>query len=284
MIGDVQPVPDLQPVAVEGQRLIVERVRDEQRDELLGVVVRAVRVRTAGDDGVEAVGDDVRPDEQLAGGLRGGVRGTRRERVGLDRATGLDRAVDLVGRDLEVADRPAGPGPFETGVEQDVDADDPGPQERLRVEDRPVDVRFRREVDHGIRVGDERTDGDGIGDVAADERQPGGLLGIVEDRSQVRLVAGVGERVEHRDPGPVAPSEHLADVARADEAGPAGDQEARAGAGPGPDRRSSVTSLDRVLGRMAAAARPRDPRPRTRPPEGGSAPSRHPSSDPRTPG
>ena len=72
-----------------------------------------------------------------------------------------------------------------------------------------------------------------IGDIAADERQPGGLLGIVEDRSQVRLVAGVGQRVEHRDPRPVAASQDVADVARADEPGPAGDQEARAGAGPG---------------------------------------------------
>ena len=44
------------------------------------MVVRAVRVRAAGDDRVEAVGHDVALHEQLAGGLGRGVRRARRER------------------------------------------------------------------------------------------------------------------------------------------------------------------------------------------------------------
>ena len=48
VIGHVQPVPALQAVAVHRQRLVVDGVGDEQRDELLRVLVRAVRVRAAG--------------------------------------------------------------------------------------------------------------------------------------------------------------------------------------------------------------------------------------------
>ena len=51
------------------------------------------------------------------------------------------------------------------------------------------------------------------------------MLGVVADGRQVRLVAGIGQLVEDRDLGPVAPREHVADVARADEPGAAGDQQ-----------------------------------------------------------
>ena len=41
-------------------------------------------------------------------------------------------------------------------LEQDVDADDAGPQERLGVEDRAVDVRLGGEVDDRVGVAHER--------------------------------------------------------------------------------------------------------------------------------
>src|SRR5437899_2291903 len=43
--------------------------------------------------------------------------------------------------------------------------------------------------------------------------------------AEVRLVARVRQLVEHRDPGPVPAGEDVADVARPDEAGTAGDQQ-----------------------------------------------------------
>ena len=45
MIADVQPVALLQPVAIERHRDVVDRIRDEQRDQLFGKVVRPVVVR-----------------------------------------------------------------------------------------------------------------------------------------------------------------------------------------------------------------------------------------------
>ena len=147
VVGDVQPFATLQAVAVERQRAVVEGVRDEQRDQLLGMVVRPVRVRAAGHDGVDAMGDDVAPDEQLAGRLGRRVRRAWRERRVLAGVALVDRAVDLVGRDLQEA-RPA--RGRAARLEQDVDADDAGRQERLGLEDRAVDVRFGGEVDHGV--------------------------------------------------------------------------------------------------------------------------------------
>jgi hypothetical protein len=106
-----------------------------------------------------------------------------------------------------------------------VDADHAGRQERLRVKDRSVDVRFGGEVDDGVGVVDQRPDDDRVGDVALDEAEPPGQLGIVEDRREVGHVAGVGQLVEDGDHRVVAAAQDVADVARPDEPGAAGDQQ-----------------------------------------------------------
>ena len=66
-----------------------------------------------------------------------------------------------------------------------MDADDAGPQERLGIEDRAVDVRLGGEVDDRVGLGHQRPDDGRVGDVAADEAQPGGLARVVQDRLQV---------------------------------------------------------------------------------------------------
>ncbi len=103
----------------------------------------------------------------------------------------LDGAVDLVGRDLEEAERAASAAGarLADGLEQDVDADHAGPEERLGIEDAPVDVRLRREVDDRVGVGDERPDHVGIGDVALDEPEPRCLRRVGLDLGQVGPVA-----------------------------------------------------------------------------------------------
>jgi hypothetical protein len=105
MVGNVEPVADLHAVAVQRERPVIERVRDEERDQLLGMVVRPIRVRAAGDHHVQPVRHVVAPRQELTGGLRGGVRRTRRQRIALPREARLDGPVDLVGGDLEQARR-----------------------------------------------------------------------------------------------------------------------------------------------------------------------------------
>src|SRR5207244_6052923 len=177
-------------------------------------------------------------------------------------------AVDLVGRDLQEAgrlSRPArtvssliggGAGGFgSTRLEEHVDADDPGGEERLRLQDRAVHVRFGGEVDHGVGIRHERIDDGWLGDVALYEAESARLLGIGFDRGKVRPIASVGELVEDCDPRAVLTSEHLPYEAAADEARSPGHQEVGAGSGPGSRRApvSLATGAAHVRGTPAAA-------------------------------
>ncbi len=186
------------------------------------MVIRAVGVGATGHHRVDPMRHDVASYEQLPSGLRGGIGRSRTQWIVLPGIALLDRAVDLIGRDLQ---EPWPPGRRPDSFEEHVHTDDAGPQERLGVEDRPVHVRFRGEVDDRVGAGDQRLDAGSVGDITPDELQASGHLGVIADRGEVRLVAGVRQLVEDRDLRPVAASEHVPDVARADEARPAGDQQ-----------------------------------------------------------
>jgi len=90
MVGHVQPVASLQAIAVERQLLVVDGVGDEERDQLLRVVVRPVRVGPASDHDVHGVRDEVGAHQQFTGGLCGGVWRARLEPVILATLAGLD--------------------------------------------------------------------------------------------------------------------------------------------------------------------------------------------------
>ncbi len=105
MITDVQPLATLAAVAVHGQVLARERVRDEQRQELLRILPRAVGVGAAGDQRVDTVGAHVGEHLQIAAGLRRRIRARRSHgcSLGARLVTERDVAVDLVGRHLQMA-------------------------------------------------------------------------------------------------------------------------------------------------------------------------------------
>ena len=115
VVVDVQPVADVEPVAVERHGAAVEQVRDEQRDDLLGELVGPVVVRAAGDAHRQAVGAVVGAGEQVRRRLGRRVRRVRLQRVGLGPGAVRDRAVDLVGGDVHEP-RHAG---VERGLQQD---------------------------------------------------------------------------------------------------------------------------------------------------------------------
>src|SRR6187455_1237451 len=69
-----EPVALLSAVAVEREWLIVEGIGDEQRYDLLRMLVRAVGVRSARNQGVDAVSHVVRVDKQLTSGLGRRIR------------------------------------------------------------------------------------------------------------------------------------------------------------------------------------------------------------------
>ena len=71
---DVQPVAHVAAVAVDGQGVASERVEDHQRDQLLGVLARAVVVGASTDNRLQAIGVEVAEHEQVRAGLGRAVR------------------------------------------------------------------------------------------------------------------------------------------------------------------------------------------------------------------
>ena len=55
VVFHIEPVTDLVTLAIDRQRLAIQRVKNDQRDQLLGEVVRAVVIGAVGDDGWQAV-------------------------------------------------------------------------------------------------------------------------------------------------------------------------------------------------------------------------------------
>nr|BFF13325.1 hypothetical protein GCM10025699_46280 [Microbacterium flavescens] len=113
----------------------------------------------------------------------------------------------------------------ERGVEQLLRAEHVGLDEDRGVPDRAVDVRLGGEVDDGVDLGEEPVEQGAVADVALDE----GVARGVGDGGEVRLVARVGQGVEHDHLGAfearVGVFEGASDEVRADEAGAAGDED-----------------------------------------------------------
>jgi hypothetical protein len=95
--------------------------------------------------------------------------------------------------------------------------------ERVRLRDRAVHVRFGGEVDDGVDLCDRRVDGVGVLDPRAHE----GEARVGDQVREVLLPAGVGQLVEDDDVVAGLP-QALAREVRADEAGPTADEQLHA--------------------------------------------------------
>ena len=129
------------------------------------------------------------------------------------RAT-LDGAVDLVSRHVQ---EPVHAMP-QRGIEHGLSACDICEDEICCTGDRPIDMRFRREVDDGVHVVHQRVDELNVEDVTFDECK----ARVFSNRVEVGQVAGVGELVENDDRGVrkrrIAAGEQSPHEVRADEA------------------------------------------------------------------
>ena len=99
MVLDMEPIADLQAVAVDRDRLTFERVEDRERDQLLRKVIRPVIVRAVGDDGRKPIGR-VPGGDQVIGRCLGGRIGRVRAVGGVlaEASAGRKRTVDFVSR------------------------------------------------------------------------------------------------------------------------------------------------------------------------------------------
>ena len=102
VVFDEEPVADVLSLAVDGQGLALADVVDEEGDELLGELVRAVVIRAVRHDGRQAVGVVVGTDEVVAGGFAGRVGAVRSvlRLLGEEAPADLQCAVDFVGGDV----------------------------------------------------------------------------------------------------------------------------------------------------------------------------------------
>src|SRR5215470_6215837 len=237
VVEDVEPIAHVAAVAIERQGLVVERVRDEEWDDLLGVLVRAEVVGRARDHDGDAMGVPVGQREQIAAGLGRRVRVRWPHRIALARGAALDRAVHLVGadvqqaRDLQLAHR----------LEQGEDTEHVGLEEGVGLHERAIDVRLGREVHDGVDPAARVTHDLGVADVALDER----VARVALEIGQVGGISRVGQLVEIDDAVVRVRGEDVADEVGADEAAAAGDQElhrASLGSRPRSRRRRSPTA------------------------------------------
>ena len=248
----VEPVAHVLALAIDRQGLAVADVIDEQRDQLLRELIRAVVVAAVGDHGGQSVGVVEGPHEVVAGRLGRAVGAVRlvfevlrEEAVAVSevvlsgaglRAEGrldargmgqLEGAIDLVGGDV-VEPFPLvflGQGlPIEfRGLQQAERAHDVGLGEGERVLDAAIDMGFRREVDDAIDllVLHQLVDAVEVADVHPDEL----VVGFVLDILQIGQVAGVGQLVQVDDSVIGVFVHEEANNMAADEAGAAGDDE-----------------------------------------------------------
>ena len=80
VVADIEPVAHVESVAVDGQRLAVEGVENDERNQFFRKLKRAVIVGAIGGESRQPVGVVVGAHQVIAGGLGGGVGA-----VGLDR-------------------------------------------------------------------------------------------------------------------------------------------------------------------------------------------------------
>ena len=222
----VEPVPDVLPVAVDGQGFSSHGGQDHERYELLRKVVGPVVVRAVCGERGEPVSVVVGPHEMVGGRLGGGVGGVGPVRALLGKvALGPQRPVHLVRGDVQKAEgvvvlpfevAPVG----EHGLEEFVGLDHVGLYKGLRTVDGAVDVRLGGEVDDGRRtiLGEQTVHQFPVPDPPLHED----VVWIIRNRGQCVWVAGVGQGVEIDHP--VVPDRSKNEVA-AYKAGAAGDED-----------------------------------------------------------
>src|SRR6202165_1855677 len=103
MVFNVQIIPHRRAVAIDWEWKIVERVGDEQWNDLLRKLVGAVGIGSPRDQRRQPEARVIRIDERVAADLTCGVGAARREAVLLAASPFLDMPVDLIRTDLQVA-------------------------------------------------------------------------------------------------------------------------------------------------------------------------------------
>ena len=192
----------------------MDRVENDERDELFREVIGSVIVGAVRNQGGEAIGARPGRDQMVGRGLRGRIRRARIIGRRLDeQALRAERAVDLVGRHVQEAEplalgagqrEPIGP----RRLQHRKGSGDVRLDERVAAGDRAVDVALRREMDHMIRLKrlERFRDRASVADVVFGEA----VVRRIVDRCERSEIACIGESVdvEHVDASADQPPAH----------------------------------------------------------------------------
>ena len=219
----IEPVAHILALAIDGQRLAMADVVDEERYQLLGELVRAVVVGTVGYDGRHPVGivegshevvargfrsrigtvwiilgifiEEICTVGQMVLGRRGGSGKRRFDTLGMGH---LQRTVDFVGRDVVETLALVFLGerfPIEFGrLKHAQRTHHIGAGKSEGVFDRSVDVTLGGQMDNAVDLVllHQRQDGIEIANIGFDKH----IVGFVFDVFQVGQVAGIGQLIE----------------------------------------------------------------------------------------
>lgn len=229
VVHHIEPVAHVFALAIDGERLAVADIVDEEGDELLRELVGAVVVRAVGHQRGHAVGVVIGAHEVVAAGLGGAVGAVRVVLGGLveelasigGRSFGLvelQSAVNLIRRDVvEALAFPVAVPVLAGGLQQAEGTHHIGAGEGKRVFDGAIHVALCGQVDDAIDIvllhdGAHAVE---VADIGLHE----GVVRLVLDILQVGEVAGVGERIEIDDAILGVLVDEEADDVGADEAG-----------------------------------------------------------------
>ena len=223
VILHIQPVPDVQALAVHRQRLVVQRVGDHQRDQLLREVIRAVVVGAAAHRDRQAVGAVICQHQQVSAGLGAAVRagGVDGRLLGEKQVGTVQRqvAVHLVGGHLVIPLDAVLPA----GVQHDLRAQNIRLQKDLRVLNGAIHMALGGEIHHHVRMLllEQVIDGLAVADVRLHEAE----VGPTHDAFQRGQIAGVGQLVHADDTVLRMLVQHIENEVAADKPGAAGDND-----------------------------------------------------------
>src|SRR2546423_11044395 len=153
MVFDEHEVARGRPVAVNRQRLAQDATGDETRHDLFKMLVGAVVVKGADDDGGDFVGRPVRVDQPVGPALGGGVGTHRIERVVFAHLPRDGSAVDFRCRDVDEALYTV--AVFDDRVGDRLRSQNVSLEKQTVVVDRARDVRLRSHMNHYVPLRDQ---------------------------------------------------------------------------------------------------------------------------------
>src|SRR5882724_11875071 len=238
IVFDEKPIALLHAIAVDRQSFVFLRVGNDQRNQFLGKLERAVVVGATENDCGDAIGIGICRHEMVRGSLAGGIR-TPRVEDGFFReaAAGRRASINFVRADVDESREFTCPGSFEQALR----TRNVGAKEGRSIFNAAVDMGFGGEIDKRVKAAFENI-GDrlGIADVAANKV----VTRVRGQVAQALRVSGVGQLVEIDDVYIAASAQNVSNEIRADESCPACHQEFQSNSpSDSPETRSSEQAL-----------------------------------------